>query len=216
MPDPAPSSRPVTGLYGPVPPQPPIPTAHIPVWEGLRLTVAGLRDRVRCRRVPDMELTHFLHKVHASTRGIQANQNHWCTAVDGYLNIEIASAREVSARSVEIAPAAKAQDLAELSGRDRHHWAQAQREHAASAAEQTHSQAERQESQRRLARLEAERREIRELQADLADLCAAHFAARAARYTRARTGLLGLQPAGIPEIPSYLPLSAAGGALPFD
>jgi hypothetical protein len=174
----------------------------------LRLSLNGLRDRLRCREVADDGHTHYTRVLLVEAHLGQANVDKWSQEVMAEFDARVANLEDLVAQppalpSPQTTPTAAV--LQTLSGPDRRRWAEEYRLH---------------ESRSRLARQQAEvrarqRRELSDLRKQRAMTAASAAAAlvlwqrdyerRAAVYTRARTGALGLKVTKSGLVPLFSP-----------
>ena len=94
-------------------------------------------------------------------------------------------------------------DLAELVGKSRHEWAMARREASRANGALAHRRQAQREATQKIAELEVELESVLIDAEDLRQQWKVTFGHRVARYTRARTGWLGLKASETPNFPDY-------------
>lgn len=205
--------------------------------EGAAIDLAGLRDRGRCRTVPDGLPTHWLLGLQARVQAQETRAIQDAGVVLAHLDREIAWADAVLAQPLpEVTvdderlddaaamPAAVGSRHGEGGGRTAHFEALQQRvertrriDAQARLAGKRKARAELEKAQRetqvRRETLLAERGCVLDQLADARELAREAFDARAARYTRARTGWRGLKRQEAHRVPGYAAAAAPAGSV---
>lgn len=195
--------RGLTGVMHPDHFGPPVLRVRMTLPEWLGLGIRGITDRWSARAVPDGQCTHFLHQLAARARGIQAEQAQWVDATRTRMGIEVAAADAVLSRPLPSAQREATRPLATLTGRDRHEWAEEERDRVRGTCAAEADARSRTAASSRKQQLIAEMNGLDAYQAHLTETCRAYFEIRAARYTRARSGLFGFKLTPTPQVPSY-------------
>lgn len=189
------------GSVGPAPVE---PSATIARFEGWLITTAGLRDRFRYRYVEDSRSTHYVHNLERRAQHGESEVVRWADATVASYARTIAGLR-TTAQSDETAfqhvPCES--DLAELVGKSRHEWAMARREASRANGALAHRRQAQREATQKIAELEVELESVLIDAEDLRQQWKVTFGHRVARYTRARTGWLGLKASETPNFPDY-------------
>lgn len=178
----------------------------ITFWEGFRIRWAGLMDRARARKVPDDQLTHYLHELQERAQGYQIKVLEWASAEDARLEVSLATQGAVAAQSIDAATANHDVVPENGSKKDRAAWATAQRGAKQAAAAREHQQRRRDDARSAVLSLNQQRASLAEQRDIQFALCQQWFDRRAAKYNRARTGWFGLPKTSEHKIPEFEPV----------
>ena len=183
-----------------------------------RLIWNGLRDRLRCREVADDGHTHYTRVLLAEAHLGQAAVDKWSREIRAGLQARIGELVELVSEPTTT-PAmqhpTEVTELQSLTGLDRARWAAERRANDAARRLARQEADARTSRQRELLELR-EQRETADESAQAAQvLWQRDFDRRAAIYTRARTGVLGLKVLKPGEVPAFVP-PLDGARLPID
>lgn len=184
--------------------------ASITFWEGFRIRWAGLADRARARKVPDDQLTHYLHELQERAQGYQIKVLEWASAEDARLEESIATQSAIAATSVDTVTTVDEVVPENGSMKDRAAWATAQRGAKQAAAAREEQQRRRDAARSAVLSLKQQRAGLAEQRDIQFALCQQWFDRRAAKYNRARTGWFGLPKTGEHKIPEFRPVEFIG------
>lgn len=183
----------------------PVPPDRIGFWEGLALTVRGRLDAGRNRTVSDGDHTHSMHRLLHSFRMGETKTVQSIDVALSAVDRDLVPLEAMLAAPEAAAPSVPGHaELAALPESARAEWAdrvrdaqRAQSRHAAASAERSKAAKDAPVLLSIRAALLVEGDDVRRRWADA-------YAARAAQYTRARSGRGGAAIAPVPTIPVFV------------
>lgn len=197
------------------------PTVGISTWEGARIDWMGRRDRLRSRNTPEHNPTHYLLELERQVQHGEIRVIRWANSEVAVIDEELAKLRVVAATQIpEPATAFPAPEGQGVTPRDRQRWAADTRATERALAEREHLLRRVATARERVPALEARRKAVLVRARDLRALWRQVYEFRAARYTRARTGVFGYSKSEALKIRPYqtitppppIPVAAAPAA----